>query len=183
MAERIDVPPTLMGDNETKLRQIWRYLFNTSETLNRALQNIGGIELTDRERAAVQGIMQEDSGLDDVSSLKELMVQTAEYVKKEINSLQNYVNSAILRAMADRTTAVTDFDNLTDDGNYWINMANMQNGPTGLSTGTYRTEIEITTDIVVQRIWTGSDIYLRMYQANEETPWGEWYRFSGTELT
>lgn len=183
MAERIDVPPTLMGDYETKLRQLWSYLFNTSETLNRALQNIGGNELTDRERAAVQGIMQAGGGLDDVTSLKELLVQTAEYVKKEINSLQNYVNSAILRAISDKTTSVTDFDNLTDDGIYWLNMENMENGPAGLVTGVFRTEIETTTGIVVQRIWTMNRIYLRMYRADEEEPWGSWYRFSGTELT
>lgn len=177
MAERVDVPPTLMGDNETKIRQLWSYLFNVSETLNRALQNIGGNDLTDRERAAVQGILGNSAA--DAASLRDLLVQTAESMKKEINSLRSYLQSTIARATADKTTAETDLDALTDAGNYWINMAGKTGGPSELTGGIVRVEVTAGADIVQQTIRTANRIYIR--QQTEDT-WGSWYRISGTSV-
>ena len=178
MAERIEVPPTLMGDNETKIRQLWSYLFNVSETLNRALQNIGGNDLTDRERAAVQGIVS-GSEAAEAQSLRDLLVTTAEGMKKEIASLKTYVASAIVKATADQTTDETDFNDLTDAGNYWISMASKTHGPSELTGGTVRVEVRAGSDIVQQTIRTANKIYFR--QLTEST-WGSWYKLTGTSV-
>lgn len=184
MPEHIDVPPMLMGDNDTKIAQLRSYLFNLTEVLNRNLQSIGGNELTDRERAAVQGIIQQGGGLDDVNSLRDIVVRLAETVKKEQQTYQDFVNTAVSRAIinatADRSTTETDMDNLTSAGNYWIDMEDMENGPAELTTGTVRLEIVTTDGIIYQRIWRQARIYLRI---QEEDTWGSWYRFSGTAVT
>lgn len=184
MPEHIDVPPMLMGNNETKFIQLRNYLFNLTEVLNRNLQSIGGNELTDRERAAMQGIIQQEEGLDDVNSLRDIVVKLAETVKKDQQTYQDYVNTAVSRAIIDategRSTAETDMDELTGTGNYWIDMAVMEHGPQELTSGTVRLEIASTDGLVMQRIWRQGRIYLR--QQAEDT-WGSWYRFSGTAVT
>ena len=184
MPEHIDVPPMLMGDNDTKIMQLRSYLFNLTEVLNRNLQSIGGNELTDRERAAVQGIIQQGGGLDDVNSLLAIVVRLAETVKKEQQTYQDFVNTAVSRAIinatADRTTTETDMDEITSAGNYWIDIEEMENGPGDLTEGIVRLEIVTTNGIIQQRIWRRGRIYLR---TQEEDTWTGWYRFSGTAVT
>ena len=85
MPERIEVPPTLIGDERTQIRQIWNYLFTTVDTINRNLQGIGGNELTDRELASMREILQSTNyGMTTEETLKEMVVQTAEYVQREV---------------------------------------------------------------------------------------------------
>ena len=91
MPERIEVPPTMIGSTEEKLNQIWRYLYNTSEVQNRNFQSIGGNELTDKERTTMKGIMQETGeGQSAYSTLKQMVLDTAEYVKKEMKSVRDF---------------------------------------------------------------------------------------------
>ena len=89
MPEHINTPPTLSGDSRNQLQQLWSYLYSMSEAINRNLQAIGGNDLTDRERAAVQGIIQQGGGLEDVTSLRDMVVRLAEYVKKEIGEVKS----------------------------------------------------------------------------------------------
>ena len=89
MHEHINTPPTLVGDEKNQLQQLWSYLYGMSEAINRNLQAIGGNDLTDRERAAVQGIIQTGGGLEDVQSLRDMVVRLAEYVKKAVNEIKN----------------------------------------------------------------------------------------------
>ena len=83
MYERIEVPPALSGDAMNMLQQIWSYLFTVSEILNRNMQAVGGNELTDRERGAMNGILTtQANGQAEMQSLKDMVVSLAEYVKK-----------------------------------------------------------------------------------------------------
>ena len=89
MHEHINTPPTLVGDEKNQLQQLWSYLYGMSEAINRNLQAIGGNDLTDRERAAVQGIIQTGGGLEDVQSLRDMVVRLAEYVKKAVDEIKS----------------------------------------------------------------------------------------------
>lgn len=90
MPERIEVPPTLTGDTQNRITQIWRYLYSISEILNRNMQSIGGNELTDRERASMNRILQSTSGTGqaETESLKDLVVRTADYVQKALGNIE-----------------------------------------------------------------------------------------------
>ena len=90
MPEMINPPPLLTGEERQQIQQLRSYLFMVSEAINRNLELIGGNDLTDRERAAVQGIIQTGSGLDDVASLRDLVVRLAENVKQTMNKMQTY---------------------------------------------------------------------------------------------
>ena len=61
MAERIDVPPTLQGNEQAQLQQVWSYLFRLSNAINNNLEGIGGNELTDSERKMVAEIVRQGS--------------------------------------------------------------------------------------------------------------------------
>lgn len=90
MPEMINPPPLLTGEERQQLQQLRSYLYETSEAINRNLQMIGGNELSDRERAAVQGVIQTGSGLDDVASLRDMVVRLAENVKQAVGRIQTY---------------------------------------------------------------------------------------------
>ena len=92
MAERIDLPPTLQGDEKAQLQQLWSYLYQMSEAINNNLDAIGGNDLTDRERATMQQILQaagvtQDGVSTDYETLKSLIIKTADFVQ---TSLQEY---------------------------------------------------------------------------------------------
>lgn len=93
MAERIDIPPTLQGDEKSQLEQMWRYLYQLSESINNNLEAIGGNDLTDTERATMQQILAAAGGGDaqgaasDYETLKSLIIKTADFVQ---TSLQEY---------------------------------------------------------------------------------------------
>lgn len=88
MPDYVTTPPFLSGTGEEKLQQLRNYLMLLCEEINRNLQNIGGNDLTDRERAAVQGIIRTNAGLDDVQSLRDMVVRLAEYVKQAAQTIQ-----------------------------------------------------------------------------------------------
>ena len=111
MHEVINPPPLLTGDSKTQIAQLRAYLFAVSESMNRNLDMIGGNDLTDRERAAVQGVIQQGGGLDDVASLRDMVVRLAEYVKKavgqiEVNPLENEVTSGRFGRYVQQTLVV-----------------------------------------------------------------------------
>lgn len=90
MAERIEVPPTLQGDEKEQLQQVWSYLYQMSETLNNNLEGIGGNELTDSERKTMQMILsagEKAPELSEVETLKSLIIKTADFVQ---TNLQEY---------------------------------------------------------------------------------------------
>ena len=90
MAERIDVPPTLQGDEKAQLQQVWSYLYQLSEAINNNLDGIGGNELTDSERKTMQLILsagEKAPELSEMETLKSLIIKTADFVQ---TSLQEY---------------------------------------------------------------------------------------------
>ena len=91
MAERIELPPTLQGDEKSQLQQLWSYLYQMSESLNNNLQAIGSNDLTDNDRKIMQKIIQ-DAGesapqFSEMETLKSLIIKTADFVQ---TSLQEY---------------------------------------------------------------------------------------------
>ena len=297
MPERIEVPPTLSGDTQTKIQQIWRYLYSMSEILNRNMQSIGGNELTDRERASMMTILQKTSvnGQAETESLKDMVVRTADYVQnvlsriadgtltEEVSSgrfgrfvnetavsvpvnpagtlqegmlsavlqkiknddirIRNYIYTGELRTNEYGTaigkdvvtfaqdgtetyhpenammeildgeiravnqttmtgnltgnvtgnltgnvtgnltgivlpaeTAETDLDDITSQGQYWIEMDDMSSGPADLTTGTVLLEVMTTTEIIYQRISTEDAIYSRQQAVGS---WSSWEKYEG----
>ena len=99
MAERIEIPPTLQGDEKEQLQQIWRYLYQLSEAINNNLEGIGGNELSDKEIMTMKKIVgagEAATGMSDVETLKSLIVKTAEFVQ---TSLQEYKTSMIWESL------------------------------------------------------------------------------------
>lgn len=91
MPERIELPPTLQGDEKSQLHQLWSYLYQMSESLNNNLQAIGSNDLTDNDRKIMQKIIQ-DAGesapqFSEMETLKSLIIKTADFVQ---TSLQEY---------------------------------------------------------------------------------------------
>lgn len=111
MPERVEVPQSPRGDIRDQLNQIYRYLMNLSDVLNRNFQSIGGNDLTDSERAVMKGIMQNPDGEEnDYASLKRYIIETAEYVQKTLkdykdSSLTDEVNSGKFGRYVRETTA------------------------------------------------------------------------------
>ena len=92
MGERIDLPPTLQGDEQAQLKQMWSYLYQLSEAINNNLDAIGGNDLTDSERMSMQQILQaagvsQDEVSSEYETLKSLIIKTADFVQ---TSLQEY---------------------------------------------------------------------------------------------
>lgn len=91
MAERIELPPTLQGDEQSQLQQVWRYLYQLADAINNNLEAIGGNDLTDAERVIMQQITGSGGGEEGIPSeyetLKSLIIKTADFVK---TSLQEY---------------------------------------------------------------------------------------------
>ena len=90
MYKTIDSPPILNGSPDQKLEQVRSYLFGVVEALNQNLESIGGNDLSDAEQAAMQGIMSTGDArtLNNVSSLRELIVRTVEYFKKALTQIE-----------------------------------------------------------------------------------------------
>lgn len=88
MAERIDVPPTLQGDEREQLKQVWNYLYRLSNAINNNLEGIGGNELTDSERKMVAEIVGRGSdptgSMSEAETLKSLIIKTADFVQTKL---------------------------------------------------------------------------------------------------
>ena len=86
MAERIETPPTLQGDEKKQLQQVWSYLYQLAESINNNLQGIGSNELTDSERVILKDIIGagEEQGLSEMETLKSLIIKTADFVQTSL---------------------------------------------------------------------------------------------------
>ena len=91
MAERIETPPTMQGDEKQQLEQMWRYLYQLSEAINSNLDAIGGNDLTDAERKTMNeilnsaGISTDGNGIpSDYETLKSLIIKTADFVQTKL---------------------------------------------------------------------------------------------------
>ena len=78
MAERMSMPPTLSGNNQEQIRQMWQYIYKMAETMNRNMDAIGTNELTDSERQIMQPIIGNEKPI----TLKRMIIKTAEYAQK-----------------------------------------------------------------------------------------------------
>ena len=84
MAERVEYPQTLSGDEGTQLKQIWSYLYQLAEGINNNLDAIGGNELTDDERMIMKeiiGTAEAEEASSGYESLKSLIIKTADFVQ------------------------------------------------------------------------------------------------------
>ena len=99
MADYIEYPPMLQGDESAQLQQMYRYLYQLSESLNINLRSIGGNDLSDSERVVINKILGNEEGeagnalgTAEMETLKSLIIKTAEFVQ---TSLQEYKTSLI----------------------------------------------------------------------------------------
>lgn len=84
MAEQIKKPPRLYGDEKEQIRQIWDYLYRTTELINSRLDGIGSNELTDAEREIMRPILSiNSSGPNEMITMKKMIVRTADYIRKQ----------------------------------------------------------------------------------------------------
>lgn len=114
MADRIDLPPNLQGDEKAQLQQLWSYLYQMSQALNNNLDAIGGNELTDSERAVMQKILSGDevsSGLSEMETLKSLIIKTADFVQTSLTEYRmNLLGSTVASGQFGRYVRNTGLD-------------------------------------------------------------------------
>ena len=82
MAEQINKPPRLVGNEQNQIRQLYDYLCRTSEMLNIRLEGIGSNELTDTEREIMRPVLGERNG-NELITMKNMIVRTADYIQKK----------------------------------------------------------------------------------------------------
>ena len=177
MAERIQVPPTLMGDTKTQLNQIYNYLFRMSEVLNRNLQLIGDNGLTEREQAALRGVTDTEA-----DSMKDMLValanETASLAGRMSDAEQRirYLNNTVLNLDTDET----DLNNITEPGNYWIDVSTFTHKPSSVSSSRdYVLQVLTDGTIVKQLIWGRTYLFMREYYSGS---WQSWRRFTSEEV-
>lgn len=114
MADRIDLPPNLQGDEKAQLQQLWSYLYQMSQALNNNLDAIGGNELTDSERSVMQKILSGDevnSGLSEMETLKSLIIKTADFVQTSLTEYRmNLLGSTVASGQFGRYVRNTGLD-------------------------------------------------------------------------
>jgi hypothetical protein len=90
MVNRIDLPQQPQGSAEEQMRAMYSYLYQMAQALNNNLAEIGGAELTDRERTAMQEVLsagaEEQAGAaTEAETLKSLIIKTASFIKTAID--------------------------------------------------------------------------------------------------
>lgn len=90
MVNRIDLPQQPQGDAETQLRAMYSYLYQMAQALNNNLEEIGGAELTDSERVAMQDVLSagaeaQAGAATESETLKSLIIKTASFIKTAID--------------------------------------------------------------------------------------------------
>ena len=89
MADYIENPPALQGDEMSQLQQLYRYLYRMSEAINNNLQAIGNNELTDGERIIMRTIIENgetpEFAWQEAQTLKSLIIKTADFVQTKIS--------------------------------------------------------------------------------------------------
>lgn len=114
MADRIDTPPTLVGDEKAQLQQLWSYLYQMSQAMNNNLEAIGGNELTDSERQVMQKILTGDelsSGMNEMETLKSLIIKTADFVQTSLTEYRlNLLGSTVASGQFGRYVRNTGLD-------------------------------------------------------------------------
>lgn len=98
MAERLDLPPTLTGDEQNQLEQMWSYLYQLAETLSDQLGAIGDSNLTDTELQAMSQVLSAarngneeelpESSMNAAETLKSLIIKTASFVQTALNEFR-----------------------------------------------------------------------------------------------
>ena len=95
MGERIELPPTLSGDERAQLQQVWSYLYQTAEKLNINLEGIGGNDLTDSEKLVMEKLIKttaEQAGapgdMAEAITLKSLIIKTADTVASSLQEIR-----------------------------------------------------------------------------------------------
>ena len=78
-----------------------------------------------------------------------------------------------------KTTSETDFDDITDPGNYWVDVSSMTDGPSDLQSGDCLLEINDSGTVLRQRLETDDAIYIRRKTSGT---WSNWYKFEGTAV-
>ncbi len=175
MAERIDYPPSLLGDDKNQIKQIWGYLFRTSEILNRNMENTGNNDITERERMAMRGI----AGGEDAESIKDMLVSTAKQVQKlisTIDALSAQVRN-LTRSVLNAETDEEDLNDILDQGIYWLSISDMTHKPTGIGSGEKLLQVFAGDEAILQRIYSGSTIYTREYR---NSSWSGWTAFTAS---
>ena len=113
-----DNPPTLSGEAEEQLLQLYRYLHTVSEKLNTALMDITIEQLAPETQAQIR-----NSGREEMASqkagLKSLIIKTAEIVRTQMDEIRTtleYWVNAISEQFGALNTQLTNQVSLTAEG-------------------------------------------------------------------
>ena len=156
MAERIQVPPTLMGDDRNRITQLWNYLYQTYSMINRNMENIGA------------GGQNEQAMMDTMGQ-----AQAWEQVNTRLSNMEQKIrslNNNVMEAFTDET----DLNNVTDPGNYWLDISTMTHKPTDFASSR-NSLMQVMTDetIIKQIIWGRNNVYFREYYNSSWQAWRE----------
>lgn len=90
MVNRIELPKMPEGNAEEQMRALYSYLYQMAQALNNNLAEIGGAELTDSERVAMQDVLSagaeaQAGAATEAETLKSLIIKTASFIKTAID--------------------------------------------------------------------------------------------------
>jgi hypothetical protein len=90
MGKRIDLPQQPQGSAEEQMRAMYSYLYQMAQALNNNLEEIGGAELTDSERTAMQEVLSagaeaQAGAATEAETLKSLIIKTASFIRTAID--------------------------------------------------------------------------------------------------
>ena len=177
MAEKINLPPTLFGDEKNHIKQLWSYLYSAAEILNRNIEEAGGgktVTVAEKSGKSTQ---------DEVASGKfgtfvketEVTVPSDENGNTQTITIEALLSSLQARAL-NQTTTETNMNNVTTPGTYWIGVSGKTNLPSALTSGTVTMQVMAGNNIVRQVIWTMKNIYTRRKASGS---WSTWAVISG----
>ena len=182
MVEWVKNPPALVGDLKNQIGQIWNYLFELSEAINRNLEMIGSGELSDDEKKALQEIFGKDNGKN--ISMREMIVGVAGYALNETKDANKKANDAmeILTGFVDGKgcEAATNLNGLTEQGTYYITEENAASAVNAPDTSkpifvlVIRRLLTAEVDSVYQFAYCGANLYRRNNGHVSESGWTEW---------
>ena len=89
-----DNPPALSGTEETKLNQLYRYLFTLSEKLNQALMDISIEQMSPDTQEQIRNSAENNATREqNYNQLKSVIIRTADTLRKEIQDIERQTAS------------------------------------------------------------------------------------------
>lgn len=149
-----------------------RKVYSIMGTSNYA-ENVA-IRPVDTDAASVQFRLTNNNGSKDLSIFKSSSADSLRFYGEFHGNVTGNVTGSVLY----KTTSETDFNNITETGEYWVSLSSMTNKPSSVTTGTVLLEVDrLSSTCIQQRMFLFGNIYVRHYYSSS---WTSWYRFTGT---